>query len=65
VVTRLGVGSVLREVAATRARVLVLLSDGTVAAGVLGRIGADFVEVVDEGGAVSVIVWASVAAVRH
>jgi hypothetical protein len=65
VVTRLGVGSALREVAATRARVLVLLRDGTAAAGVLGRIGADFVEVVDEAGAVSVVVWASVAAVRH
>jgi hypothetical protein len=44
VTARLGVGSALRGVAESRAETVLHRLDGTLLRGVLGRVGADFVE---------------------
>jgi hypothetical protein len=66
VTTRLGVGSVLRQVAEDRAEVLVHRVDGGTQHALLGRVGADFVEVTDPAtGHAVVLPFATIAAVRH
>jgi hypothetical protein len=64
---RLGLGSVLRSVAADAEPVLLHRTDGEVLGGRLHRVGADFVEIVDDGqaGGVAVVPWHAVAAVRR
>lgn len=73
VVTRLGLGSVLRGIAGSRAPAVTHLRDGSLLRGRLGRVGADFVEVhVAEGSArgqggtpaADLVPFAHVAAVR-
>ena len=49
VLARLGLGSVLRRLAESRRPVLLALTDGAQVRGGVGRIGADFVEVIVEG----------------
>jgi hypothetical protein len=62
---RLGIGSVLRGLAAARSEVVVHRTDGRSSRGTLGRVGADFVEVcASEGGHVEVLPFTAVAAVR-
>lgn len=62
---RLGIGSVLRGLAATRSEVVVHRRDGRSTRGTLGRVGADFVELrAAEGGHVEVVPFTAVAAVR-
>jgi hypothetical protein len=66
VTARLGVASALRQVAEDCAEVLVHLIDGRTLRVLLGRVGADFVEVADAGTRqVSVLPFTAVAAVRH
>jgi hypothetical protein len=48
VLARLGLGSVLRRLAESRSPVLLALTDGAQVRGGVGRIGADFVEVLVE-----------------
>ena len=62
---RLGIGSVLRGLAVARSEVVVHRPDGRSVRGVLGRVGADFVELhVGESGHVEVLPFTGVAAVR-
>lgn len=61
--TRLGVGSTLRGLAAASARCVVHRRDGARHEGVLDRVGADFVEVRPEVGLVQLVSYASLAAV--
>ena len=49
VASRLGIGSVLRRLAEHGSRVTVVRSDGERRSGVLARVGADFLELADEG----------------
>jgi hypothetical protein len=49
VASRLGIGSVLRRLAEHGARVTVVRGDGELRSGVLARVGADFLELADEG----------------
>ncbi len=68
---RLGLGSALRGVAESGGEVVLHLRDGAVTRGVLGRVGADFVEVrpgSDPGqaaGAAAVLPFAAIAALSH
>jgi hypothetical protein len=69
VTARLGVGSALRGVAETREAVALHSTDGSIARGVLGRVGADFVELLadpardeDDRAAVRVVPFSAVAA---
>ena len=65
VTARLALGSALRGVAGSRTDVVLHGLDGTLLGGVLGRVGADFVEVrVGEAGAVEVVRFGALAAVR-
>ena len=65
VTARLGLGSALRGVAETRADAVLHRLDGSLLRGVLGRVGADFVEVrVGEAGTVEVVPFGALAAVR-
>ncbi len=66
IVARLGLGSVLRRLAESRVPVQLALADGSQARGRVGRIGADFVEVLDEtvDGASCLVPWSAIAAVR-
>jgi hypothetical protein len=62
---RLGIGSVLRGLATARSEVVVHRVDGRSTRGILGRIGADFVEVATtDSGHVEVVPFTAVAAVR-
>lgn len=62
---RLGIGSVLRRLAAARSEVVVHRADGRSTRGMLGRVGADFLELcVGESGPVEVLPFTAVAAVR-
>ena len=70
-VTRLGLGSVLRRVAESRRSVVLTHLDGRQTQGSLLRVGADFVEVAQEGedpgrgaGRINVVPFAAVAAVH-
>ena len=66
--SRLGVGSVLRELAEERAPVTLVRSDGERRNGVLGRVGRDFLELSTEGGSVvgtEVVPFSAVVAVRR
>ena len=63
--SRLGIASALRGVASEQEPVVVVRSDGEVRRGRLGRVGADFVELVAETGAVEVLPMAAVAVVRR
>ena len=61
----LGLGSALRGVAETRADTVLHGTDGSLLRGVLGRVGADFVEVrTGERGVVEVVPFDALAAVR-
>jgi hypothetical protein len=62
---RLGLGSVLRGLAETRVATVLHRSDGTLLPGLLGRVGADFVEVLGtEDGRLDVVPFWALAAVR-
>jgi hypothetical protein len=61
---RLGLGSVLRQAAESGDPVAVVRRDGTVRQGTLGRVGADFVELLDAG-AVEVVPFSGIAVVRR
>lgn len=67
VTARLGLGSVLRTIAADAAPVVVHRTGGAVLRGRLRRVGADFVEldVDDRHAAVTVVPWGAIAAVRR
>jgi len=64
-VTRVGLGSALRQVAEARDPVLLVRSDAAIRRGVLGRVGADFVELAEEGGGTTVVPMAVVVLVRR
>jgi hypothetical protein len=67
VTARLGLGSVLRGLAESRAETLLHRTDGSTLQGVLGRVGADFVEVEASGDLdvyVDAVPFAALAAVR-
>lgn len=67
VLSRLSLGAALRRLAERRAEVAVHLVDGTVTHGLLGRVGADFVErrVGEPGqGGVEAVPFTAIAAVR-
>jgi hypothetical protein len=64
VMARLGLAYALRELAREGAEVVVVLTDGTMVAGVLDRVGADFVDVIDESGAATAIPFEALAVVR-
>lgn len=64
VTARLGLGSVLRSIAADAERVLLHRTDGDVLRARLRRVGADFVEV-ESDGEVVVVPWHAIAAVRR
>ena len=61
---RLGLGSVLRELAEDQAEVTVIRSDGELRRGRVGRVGQDFLELTSEGG-VEVVPFSAVVAVRR
>ncbi len=61
--TRLAVGSTLRGLSAAEARCVVHRRDGARHEGVLGRVGADFVEVRPEVGRIQLVAFAALAAV--
>jgi hypothetical protein len=63
---RLGLGSVLRGLAETRAVTVLHRTDGTLLPGLLGRVGADFVEVLgaEEEARLDVVPFWALAAVR-
>jgi hypothetical protein len=62
---RLGIGSVLRQLSGARCEVVVHRTDGRSTRGTLGRVGADFVEVLaGESGHLEVLPFTAVAAVR-
>lgn len=63
VVARLRIGSVLRRLAEDGARVAVVRTDGERRQGALARVGADFVEIADEG-RLELVPFAVLAAVR-
>jgi hypothetical protein len=68
VAARLGLASALRGVAQDRSEVSVHLVDGSTRTGVLGRVGADFVEVAASPGAgardLEIVPFAALSAVR-
>jgi hypothetical protein len=68
VTARLGVGSALRRLAEAGGEVLLHRGDGSAARGVLGRVGADFVELRhasdDDSGDVELVPYAAVTALR-
>ena len=65
VTTRLGIASALRRLAAEPEPVVVVRRDGEVRRGRLGRVGADFVELVGESGTVEVVPMTAVAVLRQ
>jgi hypothetical protein len=60
---RLGIGSVVRRLAEEGGRVTVVRTDGELRAGVLARVGADFLELADEG-RLELVPFAAVALLR-
>lgn len=64
VTARLGMASALRSWAEHSARVHAVLRDGSGHAGVLARVGSDFIELVTDEGTSEVVPLAMVAAVR-
>ncbi len=62
--SRLRLGSVLRGLSDEAEPVVVVLLDGEVRRAALGRVGADFVEVVAADGGAEVVPFSAVAAVR-
>jgi hypothetical protein len=65
VTARLGLASALRGVAADAEPVVVVRRDGAVRRGRLGRVGADFVELLAESGPPEVIPMAALAVLRR
>ena len=65
VTARLGLGSVLRTMAEERGTVTLVRCDGERRQGVLGRVGSDFVELVGEGGAVDLVPFSGLVALRR
>jgi hypothetical protein len=65
VAARLGVGSVLREIAESREVVAVGFVDGAQRRGRIARVGSDFVELVVDDGPVEVVALAALALVRR
>ena len=61
---RLGLGSVLRELAAEQAEVTLVRADGELRKARLGRVGRDFLELASEAGQ-EVVPFSAVAAVRR
>ena len=61
---RLGLGSVLRQAAEAVDPVVVVRRDGTARQGALGRVGADFVELVVEPARVELVPFSGLALVR-
>ena len=64
VTARLGVGSVLRELAEDQAEVTLARTDGELRRGRLGRVGRDFLELASDAGQ-EVVPFSAVAAVRR
>ena len=64
VTARLGLGSVLRRLGEARAETVLHRVDGSLLRGLLGRVGADFVEVAAADGSLDVVPFAALAAVR-
>ena len=64
VAARLGLGSVLRRLAESRQPVVLVRSDGGQVRGRVGRVGADFVEMVAEPDGLEVVPLLAVAALR-
>jgi hypothetical protein len=62
---RLGLGSVLRSLAETQDPVLLVRTDGERRQGRVGRVGKDFLELVDDGGGTEVVPFTAVAAARR
>ncbi len=62
---RLGLGSALRQLAAARDQVAVRTVDGRVTRGWVRRVGADFVEVAEEGGQVELVALHALVLVRR
>jgi hypothetical protein len=65
VTSRLGLGSVLREVAAELSAVTLHSRDGQSRRGRLARVGKDFLELLPHDGAVEVLPFSGLAAVRR
>ncbi|MCA1984540.1 hypothetical protein [Nocardioides nematodiphilus] len=63
-VARLGIGSALRRLAESGERCLLHLLDRSRYDGVLRRVGADFVEVVDDAGRLWLVAFSALAAVQ-
>jgi hypothetical protein len=61
---RLGVGSVLREVAESRESVVLVDVDGVRRRGTVGRVGADFLELTGDDGGLEVLPFGALAVVR-
>lgn len=62
---RLGLGSALRQVAASRDEVAVTLTDGEVLRGRITRVGADFAEVAGEGGRADLVAFGALVLLRR
>lgn len=61
---RLGLGSPMRAIAESGRWVVIHLSAGGVYRGRIGRVGADFHEMHDDAGTVTVVPWQAIAVVR-
>jgi hypothetical protein len=61
---RLGVGSVLREVAESRESVVLVDVDGVRRRGTVGRVGADFLELTGDDGGLDVLSFGALAVMR-
>jgi hypothetical protein len=63
VAARLGIASALRAVAAEQQEVVLVRADGEVRRGRLGRVGADFVELIGEAGTTEVVPMAALSVI--
>ncbi len=62
---RLGIGSVLREIAEEQDTVTMIRTDGELRRGRVARVGRDFLELVGETGGVELVPFSALAAVRR
>lgn len=65
IAARVGIGSALRGLAEERDAVAVLRVDGRVRRGRLGRVGADFLELMVDGDGIEVVATSAIAVVRR